>query len=114
MRRYVAPLLAAMLPAMAKAGPEMYSVTYTCERGVALPVVFINPADGPSLAVLSAEGKLVPMRSRPAGSGARYIALDEQDSYRLYTKGDTAILSHLAADHTVREETLLSDCRIGK
>lgn len=86
-------------------------VTYICERNVELPVVYINGLkNDESMAVIFTEGKLVPMRIWPAASGARYIALDEQDSYRWHTKGDEGVLSFLEADHEATEQILLSNC----
>lgn len=86
-------------------------VTYICERNVELPVVYINGLkNDESMAVIFTEGKLVPMRIWPAASGARYIALDEQDSYRWHTKGDEGVLSFLEADHEATEQILLRNC----
>ncbi|HWD14609.1 MliC family protein [Pseudochrobactrum sp. sp1633] len=86
-------------------------VSYLCERNVELNVVYINGLkNDESAAVLSVDGKLVPMRIWPAASGARYIALDEQDSYRWHTKGDEGMLTFLEADHTAKEQTLFSNC----
>lgn len=54
------------------------------------------------------------MRAGPTGSGVRYIAYDEQESYRWHAKGDAGTLLFLAADHTAEEQAILSDCmRIG-
>ncbi|WP_439273146.1 MliC family protein [Pseudochrobactrum sp. HB0163] len=86
-------------------------VTYICERNVEVPVVYVNGLkNDESMAVISVEGKLVPMRIAPSGSGARYIALDEQDSYRWHSKGDEGILSFLEADDSAEEQVLLSKC----
>ena len=100
--------------AMAQDNTEMQpltKVTYICERNVELPVVYINGLkNDESMAVIFTEGKLVPMRIWPAASGARYIALDEQDSYRWHTKGDEGVLSFLEADHEATEQILLRNC----
>lgn len=86
-------------------------VSYLCQRNVELDVVYINGLkNDESAAVLYAEGKLVPMRIWPAASGARYIALDEQDSYRWHTKGDEGTLTFLEADDTAKEMTVLQNC----
>ena len=86
-------------------------ITYLCQRNVELPVVYINvQGDAEPMAVMSVEGKLVPMRSWPAASGARYIALDEQDSYRWHTKGDEGTLTFLEADDSAKEMTVLTGC----
>ncbi|MFC6687065.1 MliC family protein [Jhaorihella thermophila] len=101
----------ALPPCAAHAGTEVVEIVYECEqRGVRLPVVFVNTEGGPGLAVMSIEGKLVTMRSTPNGSGVRYVAIDEQDSYRLHAKGETAFVTWLAADHTADEITILRDC----
>lgn len=57
------------------------------------------------------EGKLVVMQQYPSASGTRYIAIDEQDSYRLYTKGENAFVAWLAADDSAKEAILLDNCR---
>lgn len=90
---------------------SLTKVSYLCERNVELDVVYINDLkSGESAAVLYTENKLVPMREWPAASGARYIALDEQDSYRWHTKGDEGTLSFLEADDSAKEQILLSAC----
>ncbi|WP_424986814.1 MliC family protein [Microbulbifer sp. S227A] len=112
MRAYLAfaTLLCAPLASTAQDGPEVSSRTYQCERGVLLPVTFVNPPDGAGLAVMHVEGKQVAMRALPAASGVRYVAFDEQDSYRLYTKGDEGFVMHMAADHTAEEIPVLRGC----
>lgn len=109
------PLLLALSAGTALTGepaPHMKSVHYLCERGVGIPATYINPAEGEGLAVIVVEGKQVALRQGRSGSGVRYIALDEQDSYRWHTKGDRAVLSWLAADHTAEEQVLLRDCTL--
>lgn len=86
-------------------------VDYYCERGVMIPVTYINTQSGAAFAVIHVEGKQVPMRIAISASGARYIALDEQDSYRWHEKGGEGVLSHMEADHTAQEQVLLSNCR---
>ena len=89
---------------------QLHQRAYVCARGVTLPVSYINADDSTGIAVMMIEGKLVTLRATPTGSGVRYVALDEQDSYRLYTKGDEAFVRHLAADHTAEEVTILEGC----
>lgn len=96
----------------AQDAPDVMSLSYLCERNVIVPVTFINPSEGPGLAVMQVEGKQVALRSLPSGSGARYVGFDEQDSYRLYTKGDDAFVMHMAADHTADEVSVLRDCSV--
>ncbi len=102
-------LMTAAAPLSAETG--VIVTEYACERSVTLPVVFINPSDGPGLAVMTYEGRMIAMRSAPTGSGVRYVSLDEQVGYRLYTKGDEAMVAFLAADHTASEQMLLKGCQ---
>ncbi|MFV0513057.1 MAG: MliC family protein [Jhaorihella sp.] len=90
---------------------QIVEVTYACDRGVELSVRFINPPGEAGIAVMAIEGKLVALRAISAASGVRYVATDEQDSYRLYTKGDEAFVAWMAADHTAGEVTILGGCR---
>ena len=76
-----------------------------------LQAAYINPETGPSLAVVGWAGKLIPMQAGPTGSGVRYIAFDEQASYRWWSKGDEGTLLFLAADHTAEEEVVLGGCK---
>lgn len=112
------PTLIAALCAAAAAGPALgqdglpaLSATYVCDGAAVLQVAYINPATGPSLAVVGWAGKLIPMQAGPTGSGVRYIAFDEQASYRWHTKGAEGTLLFLAADHTASEEVVLGGCR---
>ena len=104
----------AALATTGAAETSLHTVTYVCERGVQVPVTFINQDEGPGYAVMVFEGKMIPMRIAPTGSGARYVALDEQDGYRLWTKGDEAMIGYLAADHTASEQIFMKECRIGE
>ena len=90
---------------------QILEFTYSCDRGVELAVRFVNPPSEPGIAVMGIEGKLVALRAVPAASGVRYVATDEQDSYRLYTKGREAFVTWMAADHTAGEVTILDGCR---
>lgn len=86
-------------------------VRYRCQGGTELDVIYLNLTDGTSFAALHFEGRTALLQNRPTASGARYVALDEQHSLRWHTKGSEGHLAFLAADHTARERTLLSDCR---
>lgn len=90
--------------------PPGFSVTYLCAGNAVLQVAYLSET-GPSLAVANWAGKLIPMQAGPTGSGVRYIAFDEQQSFRWHTKGPEGTLLFLAADHTAQEEVVLGDCR---
>ncbi len=108
----VTAIMCAPLETFAQDGPDISSHIFQCERGVLLPVTFITPPDGAGLAVMQVDGKQVAMRALPTASGVRYVSLDEQDSYRLHTKGDEGFVTHMAADHTAEEEPVLRGCAI--
>ncbi|WP_443068789.1 MliC family protein, partial [Sulfitobacter sp. HI0027] len=46
-------------------------MTYLCDRGVSVPVVYVPDAD-PAVAVRYVEGRLIHLQTMPSGSGARY------------------------------------------
>jgi len=96
---------------IAAEGFDSSSQVYRCTGGARLPVVYLNIKGGDSFATAYINGRLVLMKSGPTGSGARYIAVDEQLGYRWHVKGEVGSLHHLAPDHTARETTLLQDCK---
>lgn len=71
----------------------MQHVTYVCEGGVVVPVVFILSSPGDSYAVAVIGGRLLGMRNVVSASGARYRSGDGADAYQLWTKGHTAMIS---------------------
>ncbi|MBC9247475.1 MliC family protein [Paracoccus sp. 11-3] len=113
-----APL--ALLPVYAQAqdadinydyeGTAINLVTYTCAGEVKLPVAFINAGDS-STAVMLYDGQLVAMNSMKTASGATYASIDEQNGYRLSTKGDEAFVEFMAADDSAKLEMKLSACQ---
>ncbi len=93
-----------------KATDSIQQTVYQCERGVTVPAAYINTASGESFAVINVEGKQIPMKIDVSASGARYVSIDETHGYRWHTKGKTAMLLHLEADHTAKETTVLNNC----
>ena len=93
-----------------KATDSIQQFTYQCERGITVPATYINTASGESFAVINVDGKQIAMKIDVAASGARYVSIDETQGYRWHTKGKTAILLHLEADHTAKETTVLRNC----
>lgn len=90
--------------------PDVISLTYVCERGVTVPVTYINAGDFESVAVISVEGRQVAMRQFSSASGAKYASFDEELGYRWWSKGDTAMLSYQAADDSLDEVFLNMEC----
>ncbi|KAB2675032.1 formate transporter [Brucella tritici] len=104
-----AALFAPSVSAQAQDVNPIERVDYICERGVVVPVTYIRNGSAPGFAVLDAEGKMIALQWHD--SLKKYVAIDEQDSYRWNDKDGQAVLSHLEADHTAKEVTLLSACR---
>lgn len=104
-----APLLAPSFSVRAEEANPIERVDYICERGVVVPVTYIRKDGAPGFAVVDAEGKMIAMQWHD--DLKKYVAIDEQDSYRWSDNGGQGVLSHLEADHTAKEVTLLSACR---
>ena len=83
MKRYALPLL--LLPISALATEP--AVTYRCDDGSSLDVLFSTAADGRNQAMLTLGETTLTLPQVPAASGALYRA----DDIRLHTKGDEAL-----------------------
>lgn len=94
-------------------GPDFSSQTvrFRCAGGTELEVAYLNLPESLAFAALHHDGHTALLQNRPTASGARYVALDEQHSLRWHTKGSEGFLAFMAADHTAKEQVLLSDCR---
>lgn len=108
MTRLAAALILLAAPAFAET--QVQNLTYTCDRGVAVPVVYVN-ADDTSLAVLQVEGRQILLYTEPSASGARYGWPSDGSSYIWWTKGDEATLYW--KDGGAGTETPLLTCRAG-
>ncbi len=94
------------LPAAAQDVPEASTARYACDGGVGLEVAYLNPPHGPSLAVVLYDGRLIPMRAGPTGSGVRYVAYDHSGLV-WHSKANAGFL---ARDDGARQETLAGGC----
>ena len=81
----------ALIPATLAAAPEFTTLRYTCDRGVEVPVTYVNAAEG-SLVVLVVEGRQITLVTEPAASGARYGWPSGGSNYVWWTKDDGATL----------------------
>lgn len=98
----------AVLPTVVMAEMTVQNSTYTCERGVQVPVVYAN-SDDSSIAVLTVEGNQILLYSEPAASGARYGWPSDGSNYAWLSKETSAMLLwHDGATNT--DTTLLADC----
>jgi len=103
------PILA-LLATPALAETQVQNLTYTCDRDVAVPVVYVN-ADDTSLAILQVEGRQILLYAEPAASGARYGWPSDGSNYVWWTKGDAATLYW--KDGAAGTETALLSCVAG-
>ncbi|MGC5702934.1 MliC family protein [Pseudomonas sp. NFXW11] len=111
----LATLTPLALAAKAPAAPEEPAyqtqvARYQCEGNVRIDAAYLNIDNGTSFATLYYKEQLIPMHIARSGSGALYVADDEQNSFRWHTKGKQGSLSFLEADHTAKEQLLLKDC----
>lgn len=93
------------------AGLGVVTATYECERGVRVPVTYVNADAGGSIAVLQVEGSQVALEQAVSASGARYAPAGEGAGYRWWSKGDEGLLLFFPSGEAAEEETLLSECR---
>lgn len=107
----VAAGIAAAVAAPAFAGFDLQGGTYLCDRGVEVPVSYVNAAEG-SVAVLHVEGRLVTLPIAPSASGARYAWPSDGSGYVWWTKGEEATLYWHDGATSGEEVTLLSGCRL--
>jgi membrane-bound inhibitor of C-type lysozyme len=111
-RRLAAALGAFALAAPASAGMDTLGATYLCERGVEVPVSYVNGSDG-SVAVLYVEGRLITLPIAISASGARYAWPSDGSGYVWWTKGETATL-YWRDGATSEEVTLHAECRMAE
>tara|TARA_R110002049_G_scaffold10127_2_gene50241 strand:- start:32730 stop:33059 length:330 start_codon:yes stop_codon:yes gene_type:complete len=74
------------------AAADVIGVTYNCDRGVSVPVVYVNDVDT-SIAVLYIEGRLINLQTLPTASGARYGWPSDGSSYEWWEHQGAATLS---------------------
>lgn len=95
------------LPFLARA-EQMIPVTYHCERGVELPVIYLNSEDGKNMLVAVMDGQLLAMKQVLSASGARYRS--ENAAYELWNKGSDAFVSYGPEGSS---DIILQDCTEG-
>ncbi|NDV00478.1 MliC family protein [Pseudoroseicyclus tamaricis] len=103
MTRWLAGAAAlALLPPAASA--EVITTRYLCERGVEIPVTYVNGVD-PAVVVLVVEGRMMTLEQEVSGSGARYGWPSDGSHYVWWDQGEEATLSWY--DGEVGEEVTL-------
>ncbi|WP_065333617.1 MliC family protein [Tritonibacter mobilis] len=107
------PVAALAMPALAETAVpadttlSTIQTEYTCERGVRVPVVFINTEAGESLAIVQLDGQQVVMTQVVSGSGMRYRSRDENQPYELHGKGNDALIAYGPEEDA---DLILRDC----
>ncbi len=99
--------------AVAETGDQLQQVLYQCERGVSLPVTYLNTASGGAYAVLQVDGQQIPMSIAVSASGARYESIDEGRKYSWHTKSDSGVLSWQPAGESTENIVLFKECATG-
>ncbi len=97
-----------VLPMPAQAELQMITARYLCERGVEVPVAYVN-ADGEAVVTLTVEGSQISLYQERSASGARYGWPSDGSNYVWWSKGDTAVLYW--KDATGAETPILSECK---
>ena len=88
-----------------------HTVVYQCQSSTKLQVAYLNMKSGESFAAIHFNGNTSLLQARQLTAGLRYIALDEQNSLRWAPQSGMGTLSFMAADHTAKEQVLLSGCK---
>ena len=103
-------LIAALMMA-APASAEVITVRYLCERGVEVPVTYVNAEGAEAVAVLNVEGGQITLIQEISASGARYGWPSGGSHYIWLSKGDAATLLWRDGETTI-EEPVYSDCTV--
>ncbi|MBH9981504.1 hypothetical protein H3S89_01680 [Bartonella sp. B10834G6] len=95
--------------------PSVHNETYICERGVSIQVVFIKDKER-DYAIVAIDGKMVAMREEPKNPdklspGKLFIAVDEQDNYRLHIKSNEAVLTYKDNEQSKTDKVVLQSCQ---
>lgn len=104
---FVLIILGAAPVAAQQADQALNSVVFTCERGVHVPVTFINAPDAPGYAIAQIDGHQIAMAQVPSGSGIRYRAVNPDQPYEFHGKGNEGLFLYGPEDDAI---TLLGDC----
>lgn len=106
----------ALLCVAAGARAEVMATTYTCERGVEIPAVYVNGTDDEgdrlAVAVIWVEGRMINLEAAESASGVRYQFPSDGSGYVWWTQGSEAMLDWFDAE-TGAEVTLYARCQTG-
>ncbi len=92
---------------------EVRAMRYTCERGVEVPVVYVNAGTDAGIAVIQVEGGMFNLQAETSASGVRYGFPSDGSHYVWWTNGDAALL--LWHDGTTGQDApIYNDCTLQK
>ena len=96
--------------ALAESADQLQQQVYQCERGVSLPVTYLNSGSGGAYAVLHVDGQQIAMRNTVSASGALYVSNDKERGYSWHSKGNSGVLSWQPAGEPEQSVIVLSEC----
>lgn len=100
--------------ALAEVGDQLQQQVYQCERGVSLPVTYLNSSSGGAYAVLQVDGQQIAMRNMVSASGALYISNDKERGYSWHSKGGSGVLSWQPVGEPDQSVIVLGECITGE
>ena len=100
--------------ALAENVDQLQQQVYQCERGISLPVTYLNSGSGGAYAVLQVDGQQIAMRNTVSASGALYISNDKERGYSWHSKGNSAVLSWQPAGEPEQSVIVLDKCVTGE
>ena len=103
-----AALLLMIVPLAAQADLQMITARYLCERGVEVPVAYVN-SDDQSVVTLMVDGRQISLYQEMAASGVRYGWPSDGSNYVWLSQGDEGSLYW--KDETGAETPILSACK---
>ncbi len=111
--RTASTLLLACAPLPAAASLAIAQQTYLCERGVAVPAIYVTETstdpDAGAVVILNLDGRQITLWQEVAASGVRYGYPSDGSHYVWWTKGHAATLYwHDGTDGS--EAVVLQDC----
>lgn len=100
MRAYALALVPSLFATGAAFADDGLSTYYACSNGSHVMAAYINTSGGQSYAAVVHDGRIIPMKAGPTGSGVRYVSLDASHVI-WHVKGDQGFLARDDAGETM-------------
>ncbi len=106
-------LMAAIIlaPCTGHAALDLTTMRYLCERGVEVPVNYVNDGDAEGIVSLVVDGRLIALYREQSDAGARYAWPSDGSGYVWQTEGDSATLLWKDGE-TATETPILTQCKV--